>query len=395
MSAKTATPMLRIRPEIEAIEDSRIVQVWKLGWEVPDVIGLWVGEGDLPTPVFICDAAAAALKKGDTFYTYKRGIAELRQALIDYHRDIYGIALGDDRIAVTSAGMNAMMLAIQSILGAGDNAVVVTPVWPNIFATVEIMGGEVRYAPLERRDDGWHLDLDKMFALCDERTRVLYMASPGNPTGWVMSREEQQAVLDFARRRGLWVLADEVYARLIYDGAKGRKAAPSFLELAQPDDPVIVVNSFSKSWAMTGWRVGWMIMPPKLMHVVDRLIEFNTSGGQPFLQAGCVAAIKQGEPFIAELIERYRTSRDLVVQRLGGMKRVELSSPEAAFYIMFGVKGMADSLAFAKKLVHEAKVGLAPGSAFGPGGEGHLRICFASSTERLSKAMDRLEPFLN
>ena len=388
-------PALRIRPEIDALEDSRIVQVWKLGFEVPDVIGLWVGEGDLPTPAFICDAAAASLKSGNTFYTYKRGIAELRQALIDYHRDIYGITLRDDRLAVTSAGMNAMMLAIESILGPGDNAVVVTPIWPNIFATVEIMGGQVRHMPLERRADGWHLDLDKMFALCDERTRVLYMASPGNPTGWTMTRAEQQAVLDFARRKGLWILADEVYARLIYDKPDGRKAAPSFLEIATSDDPVIVVNSFSKSWAMTGWRVGWMVMPPKLTHVVDRLIEFNTSGGQPFLQAGCVAALRQGEPFIAELVERYRAGRDLVVQRLGGMRRVEMSRPEAAFYIMFGVQGMGDSLEFAKKLVHEAKVGLAPGSAFGPGGEGHLRLCFAASTDRLSKAMDRLEPFLN
>jgi aspartate/methionine/tyrosine aminotransferase len=393
-SLSAAAP-LRIRPEIDALEDSRIVQVWKLGFEVPDVIGLWVGEGDIPTPAFICEAAAEALRSGQTFYTHKRGIPELRQALVDYHRDIYGIRLGDERIVVTSSGMNAMMLAMQSILGAGDNTVCVTPVWPNIFAAVEIMGGAVRHMPLVRHGDRWQLDLDRMFALCDGRTRVLYMASPGNPTGWVMTRDEQQAVLDFARRRGLWVLADEVYGRLIYDAPAGRKAAPSFLEIAAPDDPVIVVNSFSKAWAMTGWRVGWMVTPPKLTQVVDRLVEFNTSGGQSFLQAGCVAALRQGEPFVAELVAHYRAGRDLVVQRLGGMKKVEMARPEAAFYVMFAVEGMAESLPFAKKLVHEARVGLAPGSAFGPGGEGHLRLCFAASTERLSQAMDRLEPFLS
>jgi aspartate/methionine/tyrosine aminotransferase len=383
-----------IRPEIEALEDSRIVQVWKLGFKIPDVIGLWVGEGDLPTPAFICEAAAEALRRGETFYTHKRGIPELRQALIDYYRRIHGVALGDDRVSVTSAGMNAMMLAMECVVGAGDNVVAVTPVWPNIFATVEIMGGQVRHLPLAPTPAGWRLDLDRLFAACDERTRAIYVASPGNPTGWVMSRAEQRAVLEYARRRGLWIVADEVYGRLIYDAMPGRMAAPSFLELAEPDDAVAVVNSFSKTWAMTGWRIGWMVAPPRLTMAVDRLIEFNTSGAQPFLQRACVVAIEQGEPFVADMVERYRAGRELVLQRLGGMAKVHVVRPEAAFYVMFGVDGMTDSLEFAKRLVHEARVGLAPGSAFGPGGEGHLRLCFASGTDRLSRAMDRLEPVL-
>ena len=384
-----------IRPVIEALEDSRIVEVWKLGFEISDVIGLWVGEGDLPTPTFICEPAAAALKRGETFYAQKRGIPELRQALIDYHHRLYGITLADDRVAVTSAGMNAMMLAMETLVGAGDNAVCVTPVWPNIFATAEIMGAAVRHLPLAPTPSGWRLDLDRLFAACDERTRLIYVASPGNPTGWVMSRDEQQAVLDFARRRGIWILADEVYARLIYDGdTTGRLAAPSFLELVAPDDPLVVVNSFSKAWAMTGWRIGWMIMPARLTAVVDKIIEFNTSGAQPFLQHACAVALNQGEPFVAEMVARYRTGRELVLQRLGAMPRVRIVRPEAAFYVMFGVDGMTDSLAFAKRMVHEARVGLAPGSAFGPGGEGHLRLCFAASAQRLSQAMDRLEQVL-
>jgi aspartate/methionine/tyrosine aminotransferase len=385
-------PIAPIRPAIEALEDSRIVEVWKLGFQVPDVIGLWVGEGDLPTPAFICDAAAEALKRGETFYTHKRGIPELRQALIDYHQRIYRIRLADDRVAVTSAGMNAMMLAMECLVGPGDNAVCVTPVWPNIFATIEIMGAEVRHLPLDPTPMGWQLDLDRLFAACDERTRLIYLASPGNPSGWVMPRAQQLALLEFARKRGIWIVADEVYARIVYDGAL---AAPSFLELAEPEDALVVVNSFSKAWAMTGWRIGWMIMPGRLTAIVDKLIEFNTSGAQPFLQRGCVAALQQGEPFVAEMVARYRTARDLVLQRLGGMRRVHIVRPEAAFYTMFAVDGMTDSLAFAKHLVHEARVGLAPGSAFGPGGEGHLRLCFAASLDRLSQAMDRLEPALS
>ncbi|MGE0119442.1 MAG: pyridoxal phosphate-dependent aminotransferase [Dongiaceae bacterium] len=385
-------PVAPIRPEIEALADSRIVEVWKLGFQVPDVIGLWVGEGDLPTPAVICEAAAEALKRGDTFYTHKRGIPELRQALIDYHLAIYDVRLTDDRIAVTSAGMNAMMLAMESLVGAGDNAVCVTPVWPNIFATIEILGGAVRHLPLDPTPAGWQLDLDRLFAACDARTRAIYLASPGNPTGWVMPQQQQRELLEFARRRGIWVIADEVYGRIVYDGAP---AAPSFLELATPEDPVVVVNSFSKAWAMTGWRIGWMVMPARLTATVDKLIEFNTSGAQPFLQRACVVAIQQGEPFLKELVQRYAAARELVLQRLGGMRRVRIVRPEAAFYVMFGVDGMADSLAFAKRLVHETHVGLAPGSAFGPGGDGHLRLCFAASRERLSEAMDRLEPLLS
>jgi aspartate/methionine/tyrosine aminotransferase len=387
-----ALPIAPIRPAIEALEDSRIVEVWKLGFQIPDVIGLWVGEGDLPTPAFICDAAAEALKRGETFYTHKRGIPELRQALIDYHQRIYRIRLADDRIAVTSAGMNAMMLAMECLVGPGDNAICVTPVWPNIFATIEIMGGAVRHLPLDPTPTGWQLDLDRLFAACDADTRVIYLASPGNPSGWVMPRAQQLALLEFARKRGIWIVADEVYARIVYDGVP---AAPSFLELATPDDALVVVNSFSKAWAMTGWRIGWMIMPARLTAMVDKLIEFNTSGAQPFLQRGCVAALTQGEPFVAEMVSRYRTGRDLVLQRLGAMPRVRMVRPEAAFYLMFGVDGMTDSLEFAKRLVTETRVGLAPGSAFGPGGEGHLRLCFAASLDRLSQAMDRLEPALS
>ncbi len=396
LPAASARPVAPIRPEIEELEDSRIVQVWRLGFEVPDVIGLWVGEGDLPTPSFICEPAIAALRSGETFYTHKRGIPELRQALIDYHARLYGVRLDDSCLAVTSAGMNAMMLAVQTVVGAGDNVVAVTPVWPNIFATIEIMGGEVRHVPLTPAPFGWSLDLDRLFASCDARTRAIYVASPGNPTGWVMPREQQRAVLDFARRRGLWVLADEVYARLVYDvPAGGGMAAPSFLELAEPEDSLFVVNSFSKAWAMTGWRVGWLIAPPRAMGFIDRLIEYNTSGGQAFLQRGCVAALNDGEGFVAEMVARCRAGRDLVLQRLGGMRQVQVVRPEAAFYVMFRVEGMRDSLEFAKRLVRKSRVGLAPGSAFGPGGEGHLRLCFATGTDRLSEAMDRLQQVLD
>lgn len=382
---------LPIRREIEELEDSKIVDVWRRGFGKPGLIGLGVGEGDLPTPKFIADAAYQSMLAGETFYTYKRGIPELRKALAGYHKRHWGVDIADERIAVTSAGMNAMIIAMEAVLGAGDNMVAVTPVWPNIFATAEIMGGEVRMVALANEGHGWQLDLGKLFAACDQRTRVIYIASPGNPTGWIMSQEQQIAVVEFCRRKRIWFIADEVYNRLIYD----RAVAPSVLQVALPDDPVIVVNSFSKTWAMTGWRLGWMVMPVGFAPVIERLLEFNTSGGQAFIQRAGVVAIEQGEDFVAEQIARFRAGRDLVTQRLGGMKRVRVTRCDAAFYLMFEVEGEPDSHALALRLVDEARVGLAPGSAFGTGGEGFLRLCFASSTARLGQAMDRLEPLLN
>ena len=381
---------IALRPEIASLDESKVVEVWRMGFDIPDVIGMWVGESDLPTPRFICDAATEALAAGDTFYTHKRGIPELRQALIDYHQDLYGVSIGDERIAVTSSGMNAMMLIMQTLVGAGDNVVCVTPVWPNIFAAIQIQGGQARHVALRGDDKGWHLDLDRLFDACDSRTRAIYIASPGNPTGWVLPVEQRKAILEFARARAISIVADEVYNRLIY----GLRAAPSFLEVAAPDDPVFVVNSFSKTWAMTGWRVGWIVAPSGLSLQMDRLIEFNTSGGQAFLQRACIAAIRDGEDWVRWMVERCRRGRDLVIDRLEAMNRVSVIPAGASFYLMLRVEYMGDPVAFCKRLVREARVGLAPGTAFGSGGEGYLRICYAQAEERLGSAMDRMAKFL-
>ncbi|HVT50343.1 MAG TPA: pyridoxal phosphate-dependent aminotransferase [Dongiaceae bacterium] len=381
----------RVRPEIAKLPDSGIVEVWRMGFTVPDVIGLWVGEGDLPTTRFICDAAAKALNEGHTFYTHKRGIPELRQALIDYYKKHWNVTLGDDRIAVTSSGMNAMTLLAQILCGAGDNAICVTPVWPNIFAAIEIMGAEVRQVALTGDEQGWHLDMEKLFAACDARTKAIYVASPGNPTGWVMPEEQRRALLDFARKKRIAILADEVYARLVYD----RPVAPSFLEIAEPEDPVFVVNSFSKTWAMTGWRVGWIVGPPSIMPKMEMLIEYNTSGGQSFLQKACVTAIREGEDWVRWMVDRCRQSRDVVMERVGQMNRVQVIPANAAFYLMLRVADMGNATEFCKRLVVEGRVGLAPGTAFGAGGEQYLRLCYAQSPERIGIAMDRLGKFLS
>ncbi len=380
-----------IRPDIAALRESPIREVARMGMGREGVIPLWFGEPDQPTPDFINQAASRALAAGHTFYTLNRGIPELRQALADYMTGLHGVAIAPERVSVTASAMNAIAILMQSLVGPGDNAVLVVPLWPNIEGTVRIMEAEPRAVPLQEEGGAWRLDLEHLFAAVDARTRLILVNSPNNPTGWLMEREQQRAVLDFCRQRGIWLIADEVYDRIVYD----RPVAPSLLDIADADDPLIRVNSFSKSWAMTGWRLGWITAPESFAPVIEKMNEFNIASATTMAQHAGVVALAEGEPFIAETVARYGRARDLVYQRLGAMPRVELVRPEAAFYAFFGVEGMPDSLTFAKELVTECGVGLAPGCAFGPTGEGHLRLCFAASLERLSEAMDRIEPKLS
>ena len=383
---------MRVRDAINDLRASRIAEISALGMGDPDVIPLWYGEGDLPTPEFIGAAANEAIRAGHTFYTYKAGLPELRQTLADYLSGLYGRPIGAERVAATSSGMTALMLVSQALIDAGDNLVIVAPVWPNIAAAVSIMGGEPRLVSLDPLPEGgWRLDPERLFAACDARTRGIFVNSPSNPTGWVISAEEIAVLLDFARRRGLWLIADEVYARIVY----GNRAAPSFLAQAEPEDRVIAVNSFSKNWAMTGWRLGWMAMPADLLPTIEKLIEFNTSGSPTFLQHAGIVAVREGEAFIQSFVARCRAARDVAIDTLRSYRRVEIVRPQGAFYAFPRVDGVTDSLAFAKQLLQQTKVGLAPGSAFGPMGEGYLRLCFARDPAQIAEAVERLRPLLD
>ncbi len=380
-----------IRAQVRDLQHSGIREIAHVGMDRPGVIPLWFGEPDLPTPDFIIAASDAALRAGETFYSHNRGVPELRQAIVGYTNELYGMAIGTDRITVTSAGMNALMMIAELLVEPGDNIVFVTPLWPNFFRCVEIMGGEARQVPLRRDGDGWALDLDRLFEACDERTRAVCVNSPSNPTGWLMDGESQAEVLARCRERGIWLIADEVYARVIYD----RPHAPSFLEISAPEDLLLVVNSFSKTWAMTGWRLGWITAPASIGQALESLSEYNVASPSTSAQFAGITAIRDGQPFVDGMVERYRIARDIVQQRLGAMRRVRLTRPEAAFYAFFAVDGVEDSRVFAIQLLDETNVGIAPGTAFGAGGEDCLRICYAKSPELLGEAFDRLAPLLD
>lgn len=379
-----------IRETITRLDDSPIIEIWRMGFAVPDMIPMWSGEPDVPTPPFICEAASTALFEGYTFYSANRGIPEARAALAEYHQRLFGLEIADHRITFTQSGMNAVMLVAQAMVQPGDNVVVVTPSWPNVMRAMQINGASIREATLSRSGGGWSLDLDRVFECCDARTRVIYWGSPGNPTGWMMRREEGEALLDFARARNIALLSDEVYHRIVYDGNAGF----SLLQIAAPDDPVFVVNSFSKSWAMTGWRLGWMIFPDGLAPQFEKLIQFNTSGTQAFLQFGAIAALRQGEEFVSYFVDRCRKGHEVVKERLARMPRVHAIPSGGSFYAMFEADGVMDSFSFCKRAVTEARIGMAPGSAFGRGAERMVRICYAKAPELLQVAMDRLEVFV-
>ncbi len=380
-----------VRPAILTLEESLIRKVAEDNIGRDDVIPLWFGEPDLPTPEFIKEAAVQALRDNHVFYTQNRGIPSLLEAISTYVSALHDREIGIDRLTVTGSGMNAIMLSSQALVDAGDNMIVVGPVWPNCIETVHVMGGEARVVPLTPdAGGGWRFDLDRVLDACDERTVGVFVNSPGNPTGWMMEADEQRDLLAACRARGLTIVADEVYVRLAYD----RPRAPSFLDVAEPDDRLIVVNSFSKSWSMTGWRLGWLTHAAALGDVFAKLNEFNIAAPTSFVQHAGVTAVRDGDDFIEATVERYRRNRDLVHQRLAAMPRVRLARPEGAFYAFFAVDGMTDSVAFAQRLIDETGVGLAPGRAFGPSGEGRLRLCFAAEAATLSTALDRLAPAL-
>ncbi len=380
-----------IRERVEQLPSSKIRDVANASLGLEGLIPLWFGESDLPTPDFIKTAGVNAMMQGCTFYTHNRGLPELRDSLSDYLGRIHRSPVDPARITVTASGGSAVNLVQQILTDPGANVVVVTPIWPNLVETIHIMGGEARLVPLSFGQDTWTLDLDRLFDQVDKRTVALLINSPNNPTGWIMDREDQLAVLNFCRQHGLWVISDEVYNRLVYD----QLVSPSFLDMTEPDDNVIVVNSFSKTWAMSGWRLGWLTAPARLGSTLEKMIEFHYSCPAHFSQVAGLTAVANGEDFIRSSVERYRNTRDLCIDRLQAMRRVHVHRPRGTFYAFFAVDGMSDSVESCRKMVHDARVGLAPGAAFSAAGEGFLRLCFANSVETLDEALDRLQPILD
>jgi aspartate aminotransferase len=358
-----------------------------------DVLPFWFGESDQPTPSFIREAAIESLRAGETFYAENLGRPYLREALSTYLTHLHHCVIGTDRIAVTASGNSALMVASQLLLAPGDRVVTVTPLWPNAVEIPKIMGGQVTCVSLEVRDGQWALPLEKLLQALTPDTRMLVLNSPNNPTGWTIQRAEQRAILEHCRRHGIWILADDVYERLTY--SDGMRSAPSFLTMADDRDRVIVVNSFSKAWTMTGWRVGWMVAPPTVLPDLASLLEYNVSCVSDFSQRAGAIALEQGEPYVVKMRAELAQTKTKLMNALRPLPRLEVPEADGAMYLFLRVAGEDDSLRLATRLIEEVGLGLAPGRAFGPEGEGWLRWCYAAEWKKNESGIERLSRFLS
>jgi aspartate/methionine/tyrosine aminotransferase len=378
--------MNSLSPRAVSAPESGIVEVVNYARGRDGLLPLWVGEGDLPTPDFISRAAMDALAAGETFYTWQRGIPQLRDALSDYYARHFGISLPAEHFYVTGSGMQAIQIAVQALTSPDDELVYLTPAWPNIAAALEIAGARSVGVELQFEGGKWAVDLNRIEAAITPKTRALFINTPSNPTGWTATKRDLADILELARKNDLWIMADEIYARYFYAGTR----APSFLEIMVPGDKVIFVNSFSKNWSMTGWRVGWIVAPPETGQVLENLIQYSTSGVAQFMQKGAVAALNEGDGFVEANIRKAALSRDILCDALIATNRVETLKPDGALYAFLKIDGVTDSRKAALDIVDKTGVGLAPGTAFGAGGELFLRACFLRDPLQVEAAADKL-----
>lgn len=379
-----------LSPAAASVPVSALEAIADYGRDRAGIIPLWAGEGDLATPDFICAPTHQSLTDGETFYTWQNGMMDLRAALARYHTRHFGKSFDASEFIVTMGGMHAICLALQATSGKGDEAIYLSPAWPNFAEAARISGVEPVAVPMTPSDGGWSCDLDRLAAAVTPRTRAIFVNSPSNPTGWVADHATLQAILVLARQHNLWIIADEIYALFTYSGTR----APSFFDVATSDDRILFVNSFSKNWAMTGWRIGWMRVPPSLGRTFANLVQYSTSGVPAFLQRGAVAALDEGDSFVSQQVARAKAARDHLCRQLSELSRTRFAVPEGAFYLFFSIEGMTDSRAAALDLIDKTGVGVAPGIGFGEAGEGFLRLCFHRDLAQIRTASERLAEWL-
>ena len=376
---------------LDQVMPSQIRELATLAFTMDGVLKLHFGESNMPTPQRIKDAASEAMAEGYTFYTENAGLPGLRDAIAAKYAELHGVDLdAGSEIVVTASGVQALNVAIRCVIDPGDEAIVLTPNWPNASAIACLFGAVPKEVPFLLTNGRSTIDFSALEAALGPKTRLLVYTSPSNPLGWVATASDQQALLKFCRRHRLWLLADEVYERIYFGGP----VVPSILRLCTRDDAVIVVQSFSKTYCMTGWRLGWLVSRKDLVHKATQLNEFIVSHAPAMIQRAGEHALNGGEDEIHSMVELLREQVIFCYEVLSAMKDVSVPRPDGAFYLFPRIEKMTDSFSFARALLTQTKVSVAPGVAFGRGGEGSLRICCAADRSVLEPALERFGRFL-
>ena len=354
------------------------------------IYAAWFGEGNQSTNEIIFNETIKSLRDGKTFYTYQNGIPKIREALSNYMNDVFSLNISAENNSLVTGGMLGIKIICDMLIEKDDEVVIVGPVWPNIRSSVILKQGKVKEISL-RLKNKWQLDLNELFDSISDKTKMVFINSPSNPTGWMLTESEQEEITAYIRKKNCWLIADEVYHQIVYD----REVSPSFLQHAKADDKLIVINSSSKSFNMTGWRIGWLSHPKFLGEHIAKLVQISTTGVPEFLQEGFLSALINYKSIVKDVKNGLKQSRDLVFERTKNWGKIYMPVTNAAFYSFFKVKDMNNSIEYAKYLIEKTQVGLAPGIAFGKSGEGHLRLCFASDLNYLEKILNRLEKELS
>jgi aspartate aminotransferase len=367
---------------------SRIREIMDLAWEDPEAIHLEVGEPDFPTPSHIIEAAYEAARAGHTRYAPNAGLPELREALAEKIAGRNGYGASQDQIVVTQGGIQALYLVLRALLEPGDEVLLPDPAWPNFRMIAHLLGARVLPYPLVAEGD-FLPRIEDLERLVTPRTRAILVNSPSNPLGTVLPRELAQTLLEFARKHGLWFIADEVYDELVFDDT-----FVSVGSVADPEDRLVSVYSFSKVYAMTGWRVGYLVAPPDLATILTGMQEPIVSCVNTPTQMAALAALNGPQQVVGEMRNAYKERRDELLEVLD-LGDLPSSRPSGAFYVWTDISAAGmPSMDLARSLIETEHVAVAPGSAFGELGEGYVRLSLASSKEDLLEGASRLVEFV-